>query len=117
MHGSGIDSFLQDAPKQKFDKLSKSEKRIMKPKPGERFVEFEKCVDDPSSGLQLEVKGNFVFVKAVQHPAPEHNLHPRDRVIALNGKKIEAYNKDMNLITATLESGNPIRLVINPTAL
>jgi len=117
VHSSGIDSFLMDVPKQKFDKLSKAEKKIMKPKPGERFVEFEKCVDDPSSGLQLEVKGNFVFVKAVQYPAPEHNLHARDRIIALNGKKIEDYSKDMGLITATLESGNPIRLIINPTAL
>merc|ERR1712176_365819 len=115
---SFIDSLLEaQSSKKKLDKLSKAEKKIMKPKPGERFVEFEKCYEDPSSGLELEVKGNFVFVKSVQSPAPAHNLHPRDRVIALNGKKIEAYNKDMNLIRATLESGNPIRLVINPTAL
>jgi len=115
---SFIDSLLEaQGSKKKLDKMSKAEKKIMKPKPGERFVEFEKCHDDPSSGLQLEVRGNFVFVKSVQSPAPSHHLHPKDRVIALNGKKIEDYKKDMSLITATLESGNPIRMVINPTSL
>merc|ERR1712003_106573 len=115
---SFIDSLLEvQSAKKKLDKMTKAEKKIMKPKPGERFVEFEKCYEDPSSGLELEVKGNFVFVKSVQSPAPAHNLHPRDRVIALNGKKIEDYKKDMSLITATLESGNPIRMVINPTSL
>merc|ERR1712157_495163 len=115
---SFIDSLLEvQSAKKKLDKMSKAEKKIMKPKPGERFVEFEKCYEDPSSGLELEVRGNFVFVKSVQSPAPSHHLHPKDRVIALNGKKIEDYKKDMGLITATLESGNPIRMVINPTAL
>merc|ERR1711933_94738 len=103
--------------KAKGEKMSKSERKIMKPKPGQKFVEFCKSGDDESCGLVLEVKGNFVFVKSVEQPAPSHNSHPKDRIIALNGKKIEDYNKDMKLITATLESGKPIRLVIDPTML
>lgn len=110
-------SLVKTAKKVKLDKMSKAEKKVMKPKPGQKFVEFCKSGDDPTSGLELEVKGNFVFVKSVQHPAPSKNLHHKDRIIALNGKKIEDYKKDMTAITATLESGNPIRLVIDPTML
>jgi len=104
-------------PKKKLDKMSKAEKKIMRPKPGQRFVEFQKSGDDEFSGLELEIRGNFVFVKMVQAPAPSKNLHPKDRIIALNGKKIEDYKKDLTAINSTLESGNPIRLVIDPTAL
>lgn len=106
-----------EKPKKKLDKMSKAEKKIMRPAPGQRFVEFQKSGDDELSGLELEIKGNFVFVKNVQAPAPSKNLHPKDRIIALNGKKIEDYKKDLTAINSTLESGNPIRLVIDPTAL
>jgi len=109
-------SFVKEE-KVKLQKMSKAERKIMKPKIGEKFVEFCKSGDDEQSGLVLEVKGNFVFVKSVEKPAPTHNLHPRDRVIALNGKKIEDYNKDIDLITTSVESGTAVRLVISPTML
>jgi len=97
---------------------------VMDPVPGQRYVEFSKNGDDGDSkvkgdpsGLDVKLKGNYIYLAKVEHPAPAHNLHVGDRLIALNGKKIEKYNKDLVAIRKTLENYNVIRMVIDPTNL
>jgi len=96
----------------------------MDPLPGQKYVEFSKnggdgeskVIGDPS-GLDVEIKGKYIYLSKVEHPAPSHHLHAGDRVIALNGKKIEKYQKDLSKIRESLENFNVIRLVIDPTML
>ena len=96
----------------------------MDPMPGQKYVEYSKNGDngdatvkgDPS-GLDVEIKHKYIYLSKVEHPAPSHNLHVGDRVIALNGKRIEKYNKDLGTIRETLENKNVIRLVVDPTML
>jgi len=97
---------------------------VMDPLPGQRYVEFSKNGDDGDrkvkgdpSGLDVEIKGKYVYLCRVDHPAPSKNLHVGDRVIALNGKKIEKYKKDIDAMRNTLENYNVIRLVVDPTLL
>merc|ERR1711935_505249 len=94
------------------------------PLPGQKYVEFSKNKDDGESkvkadpsGLDVELRGKYIYLSKVESPAPSHHLHVKDRVIALNGKKIEKYDNDLGAIREILENHNVIRLVIDPTAL
>lgn len=96
----------------------------MDPAPGQKYVEYSKNGHDGDSkvkgdlsGLDIELKGKYVYLSKVEHPAPSHHLHVRDRVIALNGKKIEKYKNDLGAIRETLENYNVIKLVIDPTSI
>jgi PDZ domain-containing secreted protein len=94
----------------------------MDPAPGQKYVEFSKNgadgdvkVKGDPSGLDVEIKDKYIFLSKVDDPAPSHHLHAGDRIIALNGKKIEKYDKDLTAIRDILENYNVIRLVIDPT--
>ena len=96
----------------------------MDPLPGQKYVEYSKNGHDGDSkvkgdpsGLDIELRGKYIYLSKVEHPAPSHHLHIRDRVIALNGKKIEKYNNDLGAIRDILENYNVIKLVIDPTAM
>jgi len=96
----------------------------MDPMPGQKYVEYSKDGDngetkikgDPS-GLDVEIKGKYIYLSKVEHPAPSHHLHVGDRLIALNGKKIEKYKNDLGKVRDSLENNNVVRLVIDPTML
>lgn len=95
----------------------------MDPLPGQKFVEFSKNGSDGDvkvkgdpSGLDVEMKSKYIFLSKVDDPAPSHHLHVGDRVIALNGKKIEKYN-DLDAMRDVLENYNVIQLVVDPTML
>mmetsp|Transcript_23081 Transcript_23081/g.54553 ORF Transcript_23081/g.54553 Transcript_23081/m.54553 type:complete len:119 (+) Transcript_23081:187-543(+) len=96
----------------------------MDPLPGQKYVEYSKNGGDGESkvkgdpsGLDVEIKGKYIYLSKVDHPAPSHHLHTGDRLIALNGKKIEKYKKDLTKIRECLENYNVIKLVIDPTML
>lgn len=96
----------------------------MDPLPGQRYVEFSKNKHDGESkvkgdpsGLDVKQKGKFIFLSKVEKPAPAHNLRVGDRVIALNGKKIEKYKNDLAAMRETMDNNNVVRLVVDPTLL
>lgn len=96
----------------------------MDPLPGQKYVEYSKDgedgetkIKDVDSGLKFEIKGKYIFLKEVKHPAPTHNLHPGDRVIAVNGKTVEKYKKDLTKIKTAVDDHNVVRLVVDPTTL
>jgi PDZ domain-containing secreted protein len=57
-----------------------------------------------------------VYLSKVEHPAPAHNLKVGDRIVALNGKKIEAYDS-LDAIRNEIHNNNVVRLVVDPTML
>ena len=69
-----------------------------------------------SCGLDIQKKGKYMYLSKVEHPAPSHNLHVGDRVIALNGKKIEKYKSTSDMIKK-MTNNNVVRLVVDPTML
>mmetsp|Transcript_28198 Transcript_28198/g.46746 ORF Transcript_28198/g.46746 Transcript_28198/m.46746 type:complete len:115 (-) Transcript_28198:253-597(-) len=96
---------------------------VMDPKPGERYVEYSKDGFDGDvkssvdSGLDVENKPNLgsnIYLSKVTAPAPEHNLKIGDRLVALNGKKIESYGS-LEAVRKELASKNVICMVIDPT--
>lgn len=99
---------------------------VMDPKPGERYVEYSKDGSDgdtkrvDESGLDVEHKKNHgeerIYLSKVQHPAPGHNLKVGDRLVALNGKKIEEYSS-LQAIREEIHNHNVVRLVVDPTLL
>mmetsp|Transcript_4590 Transcript_4590/g.10018 ORF Transcript_4590/g.10018 Transcript_4590/m.10018 type:complete len:115 (-) Transcript_4590:910-1254(-) len=96
----------------------------MDPLPGQKYVEYSKDGDDGETkvknvdcGLKFQKKGKYVFLKKVKHPAPTHNLNVGDRVIAVNGKKIENYDDDLDAIKQKMDDNNVVRLVVDPTML
>mmetsp|Transcript_13814 Transcript_13814/g.29057 ORF Transcript_13814/g.29057 Transcript_13814/m.29057 type:complete len:112 (-) Transcript_13814:180-515(-) len=95
----------------------------MDPLPGEKFVEYSKNGEDGDvknkgdpSGLEFITKGKFFFLSKVEHPAPAHNLHVGDRVLALNGKRIEKYSS-LSAIQEQAENHNVVRILVSPTTL
>jgi len=95
----------------------------MDPLPGQKYVEYSKDGNDGESqvkgiscGLDIQKKGKYMYLSKVEHPAPSHNLHVGDRVIALNGKKIEKYKSTSDMIKK-MTNNNVVRLVVDPTML
>jgi hypothetical protein len=74
---------------------------VMDPIPGQKYVEYSKDGDDGerkssfAPGLDIErkpkINPDWIFISRVEHPAPTHHLNVGDRLVALNGKKIEDY--------------------------
>ena len=96
----------------------------MDPMPGQKYVEFSKNGSDgeskikgDDSGLDVHKKGKYIYLRKVKHPAPKHNLHVGDRVIALNGKKIEKYNNNLKAMKDAMNNNNVVQLVVDPTML
>ena len=96
----------------------------MDPMPGQKYVEFSKDGSDGESkvkgvdpGLDVHKKGKYIYLSRVEHPAPTHNLHVGDRVIAMNGKRIEKYNDDLAAMKKSMTNNNVVRLVVDPTML
>ena len=96
----------------------------MDPLPGQKYVEYSKDGEDGETkvkgvdcGLKFKKKGKYIFLKKVEYPAPTHNLNVGDRVIAVNGKKIEKYDDDLDAIKQTMDNNNVVRLVVDPTML
>ena len=110
------------------DEIEKPEviaKEIMDPLPGQKYVEYSKDGADGErkskvdSGLDIETKpghGDRIYLCKVKHPAPEHNLHVGDRLVALNGKKIEDYS-NLNSIRDEFATKNVVKMVVDPTML
>jgi len=103
-------------PGYKFDPMS--------PLPGQKYVEFSKNKEDgqskvkgDDSGLDVHKKGKYIYLSKVKHPAPSHNLHVGDRVIAMNGKKIEKFKNDLTAMKDDMDNNNVVRLVVDPTML
>jgi predicted metalloprotease with PDZ domain len=97
---------------------------VMDPLPGQKYVEYSKNMSDGESkvkgdncGLNVHKKGRYIYLCKVKHPAPSHNLHIGDRVIAINGKKIEKYNNDLSSMVQSMTDNNVVRLVVDPTML
>jgi membrane-associated protease RseP (regulator of RpoE activity) len=96
---------------------------VMDPKPGEKYVEYSKDGDDGErkstvdSGLDVEKrhKGQ-IYISKVVYPAPTHNLHVGDRLVALNGHKIEHF-RNLDEIRNEFESKNVVKLLVDPTLL
>jgi len=96
----------------------------MDPLPGQKYVEFSKDGDDGNSkvkgvncGLNVEKKGKYIFLCKVEYPAPIATLHVGDRVIAINGKKVEKYDNDLSAMVKTMTNNNVVKLVVDPTML
>eukprot|EP00537_Pseudo-nitzschia_pungens_P007122 CAMPEP_0172361604 /NCGR_PEP_ID=MMETSP1060-20121228/5417_1 /TAXON_ID=37318 /ORGANISM="Pseudo-nitzschia pungens, Strain cf. cingulata" /LENGTH=116 /DNA_ID=CAMNT_0013083925 /DNA_START=326 /DNA_END=676 /DNA_ORIENTATION=- len=113
---STASSFALQDPDYKYDPMD--------PMPGQKYVEYSKDGEDGEtkvknvdSGLTFKKKGKYIYLAKVAHPAPAHNLHEGDRVIALNGKKIESYNDNLKLMKKSIDDNNVVRLVIDPTML
>jgi len=80
------------------------------------LIKGESQVKGISCGLDIQKKGKYMYLSKVEHPAPSHNLHVGDRVIALNGKKIEKYKSTSDMIKK-MTNNNVVRLVVDPTML
>jgi membrane-associated protease RseP (regulator of RpoE activity) len=100
-------------------------KEVMDPLPGQKYVEFSKDGADGDrkskvdSGLDIENKpghGDRIYLSKVKHPAPEHNLHVGDRLVALNGKKVEEFSS-LSSIRDEFATKNVVRMVVDPTML
>jgi S1-C subfamily serine protease len=96
---------------------------VMDPLPGQKYVEYSKNMADGESkvigdncGLDVHKKGRYFYLRKVEHPAPSHNLRVGDRIIAINGKKIENY-KNLSSMVQTMTDNNVVRLVVDPTML
>lgn len=79
-------------------------------------IKGESQVKGISCGLDIQKKGKYMYLSKVEHPAPSHNLHVGDRVIALNGKKIEKYKSTSDMVKK-MTNNNVVRLVVDPTML
>ena len=97
---------------------------VMAPLPGQKYVEFSKNGADGESkvkndycGLNVHKKGNFFFLCKVEYPAPSHSLHVGDRIIAINGKKVEKYRNNLSRMVQNMTNNNVVRLVVDPTML
>jgi len=95
----------------------------MDPTPGQIYVEFSKDGNDGNSkvkgvncGLNVEKRGKYIYLCKVEYPAPK-TLHLGDRVIAINGKKVEKYENDLCAMVKTMTDNNVVRLVVDPTML
>lgn len=80
------------------------------------LIKGESQVKGISCGLDIQKKGKYMYLSKVEHPAPSHNLHVGDRVIALNGKKIEKYKSTSDMVKK-MTNNNVVRLVVDPTML
>jgi len=99
---------------------------VMDPLPGQRYVEYSKdgwdgdTKREDDSGLDIHHKKNHgeerIYLSKVEHPAPAHNLKVGDRLVALNGKKIESYSS-LDAIRKEIHNHNVVRLVVDPTML
>eukprot|EP00536_Pseudo-nitzschia_multiseries_P011550 jgi/Psemu1/308330/fgenesh1_kg.400_\ len=113
---SNVASFSLQDPNYEYDPMD--------PMPGQKYVEYSKDGDDGETkvkdvdcGLKLKKKGKYVYLASVKHPAPAHNLNKGDRVIAVNGKKIESYDDDLKAVKKSMDNNNVVRLVVDPTML
>jgi hypothetical protein len=99
---------------------------VMDPDPGHLWVEFMKDGDDGrttsekvDSGLDVEFKKGRkkrIYLSRVEYPASS-KLHVGDRLVAFNGKSVESYGGDLDLIRKELLDHNVIELVVDPTLL
>jgi hypothetical protein len=97
----------------------------MDPLPGQLYVEYSKDGGDgetktaAESGLDVTKRpghGNRIYLSKVTHPASSR-LNVGDRLLALNGKKIEEYSGNLDSIRDAFTNGNVVRLLIDPTML
>ena len=102
---------------------------IMDPQPGQRFVEFSKDSfgakksEDGGldSGLDVMTKpgyGNRIYIAKVDGIAAQAGaqINPGDRIVSLNGKKIESYGS-LDDIRNEFFVKNTIAMVTDPTML
>ena len=97
--------------------------------PGQRFVEFSKDSHGGKksgeggldAGLDIETKpgyGNKIYISKVEGIAAQSGaqVNPGDRLVALNGKKIEAF-ADLDAIREEFFVKNTIQMITDPTLL
>jgi C-terminal processing protease CtpA/Prc len=103
---------------------------VMDPKPGQRFVEFSKDGHGGkksegegglASGLDVETRqgyGKKIYISKVEGIAAQAGaqINPGDRVVALNGKKIEAYGS-LDEIRSEFTIKNTVAMITDPTML
>mmetsp|Transcript_52267 Transcript_52267/g.79353 ORF Transcript_52267/g.79353 Transcript_52267/m.79353 type:complete len:109 (-) Transcript_52267:8-334(-) len=103
---------------------------LMDPKPGQRFVEFSKDGHGGkksegegglASGLDVETRagyGDKIYISKVEGIAAQAGaqINPGDRIIALNGKKIESYGS-LDEIRSEMTIKNTIAMITDPTLL
>lgn len=105
------------------DDILKNTVSAMDPLPGQLYVEYSKDGGDGNrktqadSGLDVTKRkghGNRIYLSRVTHPAST-KLNVGDRLVALNGKKIEDYAGNLDKIRDTFTNGNVVRLLVDPT--
>jgi hypothetical protein len=100
---------------------------VMDPVPGQLFVEFMKdggdgtttSEDVSDSGLDVEFKKGHkdrIYISRVEPPASD-KLTVGDRLIAMNGKSIESFGRNLDEIRQVLNHNNVIQLLVDPTML
>lgn len=105
------------------DDIIRNDVSAMDPRPGQLYVEYSKDGGDgetktaAESGLDVTKRaghGNRVYLSKVTHPASSR-LNVGDRLVAVNGNKIEKFSGDLDSIRRTLTDRNVVRLLVEPT--
>jgi PDZ domain len=105
------------------DDIIRNEVHAMDPLPGQLYVEYSKDGGDgetktaAESGLDVTKKagyGDRIYLSRVAYPASS-KLHVGDRLVALNGRRVEKFGGDLDAIRKTMTNGNVVRLLVDPT--